>query len=66
MKAGTKFKYPRVRCKYCKKMIAENWMVRHTCKEFEESVAESTELLIAYKDGRGRKPGTSGVGKAFK
>ena len=52
MKAGTKFKYPRVRCKYCKKMIAENWMVRHTCKEFEESVAESTELLIAYKGRR--------------
>ena len=39
MKAGTKFSYPRIECKYCGKMIAENWMVRHTCED-EKRVRE--------------------------
>ena len=31
MKAGTKFSYRRVLCKYCGKWVAENWIIRHVC-----------------------------------
>jgi len=32
MKAGTKYTFPRIECFYCGKMIAENWIIRHRCK----------------------------------
>lgn len=31
MKAGTRYKFPRVKCLKCGKIVAENWMVRHEC-----------------------------------
>ena len=44
MKAGTKFTYPRVTCPYCKKLIAENWMVRHECTvERENELRENVK-----------------------
>jgi DNA-directed RNA polymerase subunit N (RpoN/RPB10) len=49
MKAGTKYTFPRVKCAKCGKTVAENWTVRHKC----------------VMSGRSRKPGTSGVGKAW-
>lgn len=45
MKAGTKFSYPRVLCKYCGKWVAENWIIRHACtverNELRENVKAS-------------------------
>lgn len=52
MKAGTKFTYLQSECPYCKKMIADNWMVRHSCREFEEAVAIALNSVEGVKNFR--------------
>jgi len=51
MKAGTKFTYPRTECFYCGKMIAENWMVRHSC----ENKKRVREILRKSKEEKERE-----------
>ena len=38
MKAGMRFTFKRIRCPYCKKMVAENWIIRHKCTKGREIV----------------------------
>ena len=54
MNEGTKYIFPRVECKYCHKMIAENWMVRHECTdEREDANASHKEWLRERLDEDG-------------